>query len=44
MKRLYEDDRFTVTKEHFLFKILNEVKENVFEGWELFDVFGVNLY
>lgn len=36
-KRLFEDERFTFAKEYFLFKTLDEIKENVFEGWELFD-------
>lgn len=37
MKRLCEDERFAFAKDYFLFKTLNEVKENLFEGWELFD-------
>lgn len=37
MKRLFEDERFTFAKEYFLFKTLDEVRENVFEGWELVD-------
>lgn len=36
-KRLYEDERFAFTKEYFLFKTLDEIKENVFEGRCLFD-------
>lgn len=37
MKRLFGDDHFAFTKEYFLFKTLDEIKENVFEEWELFD-------
>ena len=37
MKRLFEDEHFAFAKEYFLFKTLDEVKENVFEGWWLFD-------
>lgn len=37
MKRLCEDEHFAFAKEYFLFKTLDEVKENVFEGWWLFD-------
>lgn len=37
MKRLYEDKRFVSAKDYFLFKSLEEIKENVFEGWWLFD-------
>ncbi len=37
MKRLFEDERFVSAKEYFLFKSLEEMKENVFEGWWLFD-------
>ncbi|GEM_PF-6919764 len=37
MKRLCEDEHFTFAKEYFLFKTLEEVKENVFDGWWLFD-------
>lgn len=36
-KRLYEDERFAFVKEYFLFKTLDEVKENLFEKWWLFD-------
>ena len=38
IKRLLQDERFAFAKEYFLFKTLDEVKENVFEGWCLFDV------
>lgn len=37
MKRLCEDEHFAFAKEYFLFKTLDEVKENVFDGWWLFD-------
>lgn len=37
IKRLFEDERFTFVKEYFLFKTLDEINENVFEGWLLFD-------
>lgn len=37
MKRLFEDERFVSAKEYFLFKTLDEVKENLFDGWWLFD-------
>lgn len=37
IKRLFEDERFVFAKEYFLFKTLDEVKKNVFEGWELCD-------
>lgn len=37
MKRLNEDERFAFAKEYFLFKTLDEVKENVFDGWWLMD-------
>lgn len=38
MKRLRDDERFTQAKLYFLFKTLDELKENVFEGWELFNM------
>ncbi|NMR34940.1 hypothetical protein HIO71_12160 [Chryseobacterium aquaticum] len=44
MKRLLEDSRFASGKNHFLFKSLEDVKQNVFEGWELFDGEKVNLF
>jgi hypothetical protein len=37
MKRLCGDEHFAFAKEYFLFKTLDEVKENVFDGWWLFD-------
>lgn len=37
MKRLCGDEHFAFAKEYFLFKTLDEVKENVFDGWEFFD-------
>ena len=37
MKRLNEDTRFTEAKRHYLFKTIGEVRENVFDRWELFD-------
>lgn len=38
IKRLMEDERFTENaKPHFLFKTLDELKQEVFEDWELFD-------
>lgn len=37
IKRLFEDERFAFAKEYFLFKTIDELKENVFEGWKLFD-------
>lgn len=36
MKRLQEDERFKKSKPYFLFKTLEELKANVFEGWRLF--------
>lgn len=36
MRRISEDERFTEAKLYFLFKTIQEVRENVFEGWELF--------
>lgn len=44
IKRLNEDGRFAFAKDYFLFKTLDEVKENVFEEWELFDGEKVNLF
>lgn len=38
MKRLMDDERFTEkAKPHFLFKTLDELKQEVFEDWVLFD-------
>ena len=37
MKRLCEDERFKQAKSYFLFKTLDELKQEVFENWELFD-------
>lgn len=37
IKRLFEDERFAFAKNYFLFKTLVQLKENVFEGWKLFD-------
>lgn len=37
MKRLCEDERFAFAKEYFLFKTLDEIKENVYDGWWLMD-------
>lgn len=44
MKRLLEDSRFASGKKHFLFKSLEELELNVFEGWELFDGEKTNLF
>lgn len=44
MKRLCEDEHFSFAKEYFLFKTLDEVKENMFEGWLLFDGIVVKLF
>lgn len=44
MKRLLEDPNFKDAKAHFLFKSLEEVKINVFDGWELFDGEKVRLF
>jgi hypothetical protein len=44
MKRLHEDARFKKSKPYFLFKTLEEVKVNVFEGWWLFDGDKVGLF
>ena len=40
-----EDERFTENaKPHFLFKTLDELKQEVFEDWELFDGEKTNLF
>ena len=44
MKRLLEDERFAFAKDYILFKTLDELKENVFEGWELFGKTVVKLF
>lgn len=44
IKRLFEDERFAFAKEYFLFKTLDELKENVFEGWKLFDGTVTTIY
>lgn len=44
MKRLCEDERFVQAKSYFLFKTLEEIKQQVFEGWGLFDGEKVNLF
>lgn len=44
MKRLREDERFTQAKSYFLFKTMDELKQEVFENWELFDGEKVNLF
>ena len=44
MKRLNEDGRFSEAKHHFLFKTIHNVRENVFEEWELFDGEIVQLF
>jgi len=44
IKRLFEDERFAFAKEYFLFKTLDQLKENVFEGWELFEGEKVKLF
>ena len=44
MKRLCEDERFTQAKSYFLFKTIDELKQEVFENWELFDGEMVNLF
>jgi len=36
-KRLFEDERFASAKEYFLFKSLDEIKENFYDGRWLFD-------
>lgn len=42
--RLFEDERFAFAKNYFLFKTLDEVKENLFDGWGLFDGTTVKLF
>ena len=44
MKRLQEDERFKKSKPYFLFKTLEEVKMNIFEGWRLFGGEMVGLF
>ena len=44
MKRLCDDEHFAFAKAYFLFKTLDEVKENVFDGWEFFDAKVVKLF
>ena len=44
IKRLQEDERFKKSKTYFLFKTLEEVKEDVFEGWLLFGGEKVGLF
>ena len=44
MKRLCEDEHFAFAKEYFLFKTLDEIKENVFDGWSLFDGTIIKLF
>ena len=44
MKRLQEDERFKKSKAYFLFKTLEEMKEDVFEGWWLFGGEKVGLF
>lgn len=44
MKRLCEDERFNHAKSYFLFKTLDELKQEVFENWEVFDGEKVNLF
>lgn len=44
MKRLSEDSVFRDAKGHFLFKSLEEVKQNVVEDWRLFDGEKASLY
>ncbi len=44
MKKLEEDKRFADAKAYFLFKSLEEVKQNVVENWELFDGEKTELY
>lgn len=44
IKRLLQDERFAFAKEYFLFKTLEQLKENVFEGWELTDGEKVKLF
>lgn len=44
MKRLCDDEHFAFAKDYFLFKTLDEIKENVFDGWQLFDDEIVKLF
>lgn len=44
MKRLQEDERFKKSKAYFLFKTLEEVKMNIFEGWLLMGGEKENLF
>lgn len=44
VKRLCGDEHFAFAKEYFLFKTLDEVKENVFEEWQLFDGGKANMF
>ena len=44
MKRLQEDERFKKSKPYFLFKTLEEMKEDVFEDWWLFGGEKVRLF
>lgn len=44
IQRLFEDERFAFAKEYFLFKTLEQLKETVFERWELFDGGKNNVY
>jgi len=44
MKRLSEDNSFAEAKFHFLFKSLEEIKQNAFEDWWLFDGTQVKLF
>ena len=43
MKRLKEDERFKKSKPYFLFKTLEEMKTNIFDGWLLFGGGSVEL-
>lgn len=44
MKRLFLDKNFAEAKFHFLFKTLEEIKQNVIEDWWLFDGEKVSIY
>jgi len=44
MKRICEDKRFANAKKHFLFGVWEELKNNVFENWLLFDEEKTNLF
>ncbi len=44
MKRLQEDEHFKKSKSYFLFKTLEQVKINIFEGWLLFGGEMVGLF